>query len=45
MYIGDLPFVIYFDFETSAGSDLLQDKKNVHFELLHDTSISPKSRH
>ena len=26
-YFGDLPNAVYFDFETSAGSDLLQDKK------------------
>ena len=26
-YLGDLPFVVYFDFETTAGKDLFQDKK------------------
>ena len=26
-FLGDLPFVIYFDFETTAGSDLFQDVK------------------
>ena len=26
-YLGDLPFVVYFDFETTAGDDLFQDKK------------------
>ena len=35
-YFGELSFVVYFDFETSTGSDLFQDKKNVR------TSFHPK---
>ena len=26
-FLGDLPFAVYFDFETTAGNDVFMDKK------------------
>ena len=28
-FMGDLPFIVYFDFETMTGDSVINDKKNV----------------
>ena len=40
-FLGDVPFIVYFDFETTAGDFVFCDPKNVRFELLSNLFISP----
>ena len=45
-YLGDVPFTVYFDFETTTGDSVFFLSENVHCELLSNLFISsfPKSR-
>ena len=39
--MGDLPFIVYFDFETMTGDSVINDKKNVCYQLLSNICVQP----
>ena len=40
-YLGNVPFTVYFDFETTTSDAVIFDPKNVRYKLLSNIFISP----
>ena len=38
-FMGNLPLTVYFDFETTTGDSVINDKKTVFYHLLTNTCV------